>query len=71
MKTQKLLSTLLVVAFAVAPQLLNTSRGALAASGGYSANPNFADCWPGSPSRPACHDSVEGYASLRSVFHRM
>jgi hypothetical protein len=37
MKTQKLLSTLLVVVFAVAPQLLNTSRGTLAASGGYSA----------------------------------
>jgi hypothetical protein len=38
MKTQKLLSTLLVVAFAFGPQLLNTSRGALAASGGqYSA----------------------------------
>jgi hypothetical protein len=37
MKTHKLLSTLLVVAFGLAPQLLNTSRGALAASGGYSA----------------------------------
>lgn len=38
MKTQKLLSTLLVVAFALAPQLLNISHGALAASGGmYSA----------------------------------
>jgi hypothetical protein len=34
MKTHKSLSTLLVVAFALAPQLLNTSR---AASGGYSA----------------------------------
>jgi hypothetical protein len=38
MKTHKSLSTLLVVAFALAPRLLNTSRGALAASGGtYSA----------------------------------
>jgi hypothetical protein len=38
MKTQKSLSTLLVVAFALAPQLLNTSAVALAASGGtYSA----------------------------------
>jgi hypothetical protein len=38
MKTHKFLSTLLVVAFALAPQLLNSSRGALAASGGqYSA----------------------------------
>jgi hypothetical protein len=38
MKTHKSLSTLLVVAFALAPQLLNTSPGALAASGGtYSA----------------------------------
>jgi hypothetical protein len=38
MKTHKSLSTLLVVAFALAPQLLNTSTGALAASGGtYSA----------------------------------
>lgn len=38
MKTHKFLSTLLVVAFALAPQLFNTSRGALAASGGtYSA----------------------------------
>jgi hypothetical protein len=38
MKTHKSLSTLLVVAFALAPQLLNTSRGTLAASGGtYSA----------------------------------
>ena len=34
MKTHKSLSTLLVVAFALAPQLLNTSRGVLAASGG-------------------------------------
>ena len=32
MKTHKSLSTLLVVAFALAPQLLNTSRGVLAAS---------------------------------------
>ena len=37
MKTQKFLFILLVVAFALAPQLLITSRGALAASGGYSA----------------------------------
>jgi hypothetical protein len=38
MKTHKFISTLLIVAFALAPQLLNTSRGALAASGGtYSA----------------------------------
>lgn len=37
MKTPKFLSTLLVVAFAVAPQLLNTSHGVLAAEGGYSA----------------------------------
>jgi len=38
MKTHKSLSTLLVVALALAPQLLNTSPGALAASGGtYSA----------------------------------
>jgi hypothetical protein len=34
MKTQKFLSTLLVLGFALAPQLLNTSTGALAASGG-------------------------------------
>jgi hypothetical protein len=39
MKTHKFLSTLLVVAFALAPQLFNSSRGALAASGGtYSAS---------------------------------
>jgi hypothetical protein len=38
MKTHNFLSTILVVAFGLAPQLLNTSRGALAASGGrYSA----------------------------------
>jgi len=38
MKTHKLLSTLLVVAFALAPQLFNTSAGVFAASGGtYSA----------------------------------
>ncbi len=38
MKTRKSLSTLLVIAFALAPQLFNSSRGALAASGGtYSA----------------------------------
>jgi len=37
MKTQKFLFILLVVAFALAPQVLITSRGALAASGGYSA----------------------------------
>jgi hypothetical protein len=37
MKTHKFLSTLLVVAFALAPQLLNISHGAFAASGGYSA----------------------------------
>jgi len=38
MKTHKLLSTLLVVAFVLAPQLLNTSHGVFAASGGtYSA----------------------------------
>jgi hypothetical protein len=33
MRTHKLLSTLLVAAFALAPQLLNTSRGIFAASG--------------------------------------
>jgi hypothetical protein len=37
MKTHKIFSTLLVVAFALAPQLLNTSSGVFAASGGYSA----------------------------------
>src|SRR6266513_749737 len=38
MKTHKFLSTLLVVVFTLAPQLLNMSREALAASGGtYSA----------------------------------
>jgi hypothetical protein len=38
MKTHKFLSTILVVAFALAPQLLNTSGQAFAASGGtYSA----------------------------------
>jgi len=38
MKTHKVLSTLFVVAFALAPQLLNTSRGTLAAGEGtYSA----------------------------------
>jgi hypothetical protein len=37
MKTHKFLSILFVVAFALAPQLLNTSRGVLAAGGGYSA----------------------------------
>lgn len=37
MKTHKIFSALLIVAFALAPQLLNTSRGTLAASGGYSA----------------------------------
>jgi hypothetical protein len=68
MKTQKFLSTLLVVAFALAPQLLNTSRGALAASGGtYSAkliSPTiFADNWPGSTPWPASQNSVERYAS--------
>jgi hypothetical protein len=36
MKTHKIFSTLLIVAFALAP-LLNTSRGVFAASGGYSA----------------------------------
>jgi hypothetical protein len=33
MKTNKFLSTLLVLAFTLAPQLFNTCRGALAASG--------------------------------------
>jgi hypothetical protein len=37
MKTHKIFSTLLVVAFALAPQLLNTSHGVFASSGGYSA----------------------------------
>jgi hypothetical protein len=37
MKTHKLLSMLFVVAFTLAPQLLNNSQGVLAGEGGYSA----------------------------------
>jgi hypothetical protein len=64
MKTHKFLSTLLVVAFALAPQLLNTSRGALAASGGtYSAKLISPTIGPGSTPWPASQNSVERFAS--------
>ena len=46
MKTHKSLSTLLVVAFALAPRLLNTSRGALAALGRHVfCQANFTGAW--------------------------
>jgi hypothetical protein len=55
MKTQKFLSTLLIVAFALAPQLLNTSPGALAASGG--------EAWIGCLLWAASQDRVDGSVS--------
>ena len=65
MKTQKFLFTLLVVAFALGPQLLNTSRGTLAGSGGYSAT--LLSPTVGQVLHPGQHFTIQWKDTLPSV----
>jgi hypothetical protein len=71
MKTHKFFSTLLVLSVRAHSTITeHVSRGTRCL-GRLFRHPDFADGWPGSLSRPAHHDSVEGYASLCSIFYGM